>query len=72
MELSLIEMGKTAGGTGLGLNFVHVGCEMPIEIQVTISWTAREVRRQAWAGDAHVETVSMWTVFRVKRLVRVT
>lgn len=36
MELSLIEMGKTVGGTGLGLSFVHVGCEMPIESQVSV------------------------------------
>lgn len=71
MELSLTETGKTVGGTGLGLLFVHVNCKMPIEIQVKVSWAIREVwRRLGWS--VHVELVTMWTVFRVERLGEVT
>lgn len=45
---------------------------MLVEIHVKVLSGIREVWRQAWAGDAHVEVVTMRMQSRVKSLGAVT
>lgn len=73
VELSLSEMGKTVGGTGFGAQFCSHWLQNAYRnLSEDVLLTIREVWRRAWAGDVHVEALSMWTVFKVKRLDKVT